>query len=257
MDSVIDIVADMGEGFGRYSIADDSKLLDIISSANIACGFHAGDPQVMDKTVKKAVENNIGIGAHPGFPDLVGFGRRKLEATPWQVTTDVLYQLGALSAFAKAHGSDLQHVTPHGALGNIIATEKKYAEAVLDAVELFNPNLIIMSQPDEFLRSAQKRSFKTASIIFADRAYNDAGLIVSRSKPNAVLQDSKVIVQRSVDMVVNKKVTTITGNVIDVNGSALLLHGDNAESLNLARKIKERLIKEGVKIKSIGEQLHQ
>lgn len=147
MKPVIDIVADMGEGFGSYSIADDSKLLDIVSSANIACGFHAGDPQIMSKTVKQAIKNGVGIGAHPAFPDLVGFGRRRVDATPWEVTTDVIYQLGALSAFAKAYGGKLQHVTPHGALGNLVATDKNYANAVVDAVELVDLNLIILSQP--------------------------------------------------------------------------------------------------------------
>ncbi|WP_077618291.1 LamB/YcsF family protein [Bacillus sinesaloumensis] len=255
MRPVIDIVADMGEGFGKYSIADDTKLLDLVSSANIACGFHAGDPQIMSQTVKQAIEKGVGIGAHPSFPDLVGFGRRKLDASTWEVTTDVLYQLGALSAFTKAHGGQIQHVTPHGALGNLVAIDSNYANAVLDAVELFDPNLIILSQPDELFFAAKERGLKTAAIIFADRAYNDEGKIVSRSEPNAVLHDPEVIVQRCLDMVINQKVTTITGKEIEVQGNSLLIHGDNKGSLELAEKIKTSLIDAGVEIQGIDKQL--
>nr|WP_255783427.1 5-oxoprolinase subunit PxpA [Oceanobacillus alkalisoli] len=255
MKPVIDIVADMGEGFGSYSIADDSRLLDLVSSANIACGFHAGDPQIMSKTVKQAVEKGVGIGAHPSFPDLVGFGRRKIDATPWEVTTDVLYQLGALSAFTKAHGGKIQHITPHGALGNLVAIDRNYANAVLDAVESFDPKLIILSQPDEFLFAAKERGLKTAAIMFADRSYNDEGRIVSRSEPNAVLHDPEIIVQRCLNMVIEQKVTTITGNKIKVQGNALLLHGDNKGALELAEKIKASLVDAGVEIQGIEKQL--
>src|SRR5699024_113782 len=255
MNPIIDIVADMGEGFGNYTIADDSKLLDLISSANVACGFHAGDPQIMSETVKKAIENNIGIGAHPAFPDLVGFGRRKIDATKNQVTTDVMYQLGALASFVNSYGGKLQHVTPHGALGNLVATEKKYANAVLDAVKLFNPELVILSQPDEFLFTAKERGFKTASIIFADRAYDDNGKIVSRSHPNAILSNINEIIPRCLDMILNNKVKTITGNTIEVQGDALLIHGDTEGSLKMASKIRKALKDEEIAIKSIGEQL--
>jgi len=254
MKQVVDLIADMGEGFGKYSIADDDKLLEIVSSGNIACGFHAGDPQIMDDIVKKALQKNVNIGAHPSFPDLVGFGRRKIDASPWQVKTDILYQLGALDSFVRAYGGKIQHIAPHGALGNLVSIDRNYANAVLDAVESFDPTLIILAQPDEFLFAAEERGFRTAITMLADRSYNDDGSIVSRSHSNAVINDTEKIVERCIEMVVNKQVSTITGNVIKVRGNALLLHGDSANSLETAKRVRDALLNSGVSIKSIGDQ---
>ena len=230
-------------------------MLKVIGSANIACGFHAGDPRTMAKTVEEAVQNDIGIGAHPSFPDLVGFGRRSMNLTSWEITTDVLYQLGALNAFVKAYGGQLQHLTPHGQLGNLAASDSKCAEAIVDAVVRFDPSIIILCQPGELAEAAKKRGLRHAATIFADRAYNDNGKLVSRKEPNAVINDPDIVIKRCVRMVVERKVTTITGRDLTINGNALLLHGDTAGSLDLARKIRSALIEAGVEICKLSKQL--
>lgn len=255
MSRVIDINSDLGEGFGSYTMTDDSQLLELVSSANIACGFHAGDPRTIAHAVEQAVQNGVGIGAHPGFPDLVGFGRRDMNLTPLEIKTDVLYQLGALSAFVKASGGRLQHVSPHGQLGNMAAVNRKYAEAILDAIGLFDPSLIVMAVPGELIDLAKQRGLRAATILFADRAYNDDGSIVSRKEPNAVISDPAYVVERCVRMVVEGKVTSITGREIEVKGHSLLLHGDTAGSLDLARKITTALREAGVEIRKLGEWL--
>lgn len=252
MDKVIDLVVDLGEGFGKYSIAEDDKLLELIGSCNIACGFHAGDPQIMANTVQKAVQHGVGIGAHPSFPDLVGFGRRRLDTTLWEVTTDVLYQLGSLDAFAKAYGGKIQHVAPHGALGNLVSNNKKYANAFLDAVELFDPNIIILAQRDEFLSAAENRGFRTAITMLADRGYNEDGTIISRSHPNAVINSVEEIVKRTVNMVLNQQVTTVSGKIIQLEGQVIQLHSDNDNSLEIVKEVKIALLNEGIKIKPMG-----
>ncbi|HJG80305.1 MAG TPA: 5-oxoprolinase subunit PxpA, partial [Brevibacterium senegalense] len=146
MRSHVDLVADLGEGFGSWSMGDDAALLEVVSSANIACGFHAGDPRIMDRTVADCVARGVNIGAHPSFPDLVGFGRRTVDATAEEVRTDVTYQLGALQAFARAHGTRVSHLAPHGRLGNLVAVREDYARAVVDAVERVDPDLIVLAQ---------------------------------------------------------------------------------------------------------------
>ncbi|MGP7817933.1 LamB/YcsF family protein [Niallia sp. 01092] len=253
MRKVIDIISDLGEGFGSYTMADDSSLLELVSSANIACGFHAGDPRTMADAVEKSVKNNVGIGAHPGFPDLVGFGRRHIELSSWEITTDILYQLGALNAFVKAYGGTLQHVTPHGRLGNLSVENRKYAEAIVEGIVRFDPSLMVVTTPGEMANIAEQRGLKVAYVIFADRAYNDDGTLVSRDNPNAVIHDPETVVKRCVKMVVEGKVTSITGKEIEVDGQSLLLHGDTSGSLKLAQQIKSALIEAGVEIRRLGD----
>jgi 5-oxoprolinase (ATP-hydrolysing) subunit A len=253
MNRFIDINADMGEGFGRYKIADDSDLLKIISSANIACGFHAGDPRTMAKAVEEAVQNGVGIGAHPGFPDMVGFGRRDMNLTPLEITTDVLYQLGALSAFTKMSGARLQHISPHGRLGNLAVIDRKYAEAIVEAVVRFDPSIIIVTQPGELANIAKQQGLRVAFHIFADRAYNDDGTLVSRREPHSVIHDPDIVVPRCVRMVVEGKVETVTGRDISVTAHTLCLHGDTPGSIELAQKIKNALIEAGVEIRKLED----
>lgn len=252
MKPTVDLVADLGEGFGCYTIADDRSMLEFVSSANVACGFHAGDPRTMAKAVELAVKNGVGIGAHPGFPDLVGFGRRDMNLTSWEITTDVLYQLGALEAFAKTYGGRLQHITPHGRLGNLADTDRRYAEAVLDAVVRFDQSIIIAVPEGELGQLAKQKGLKVATLMLGDRSYNDDGSLVNRREPNAVIHDPEIVMKRCVRMVVEGKVTSITGHDIAKKGDSLLLHGDTAGSLELARKIRGALVEAGVEIRNLA-----
>jgi Uncharacterized proteins, homologs of lactam utilization protein B len=249
----LDIISDLGEGFGAYTIADDSSLLELVSSANIACGFHAGDPRTMASAVKESIENNVGVGAHPGFPDLVGFGRRAMDLSSWEVTTDVLYQIGALNAFVRAYGGKLQHVTPHGKLGNFSVVDQRYAEAVAEGIAKFDPSLIVVTMPGELAEAAKKKGLRIAYTIFADRAYNDDGTLVARSHPDAVIRDPDVVVKRVIRMVNEGKATSITGKEIEVHGQSLLLHGDTPGSLQLAKQIKNALMSAGIEIRKLGD----
>lgn len=253
MRKIIDINSDLGEGFGSYTMAEDSSLLELVSSANIACGFHAGDPRTMAYAAEQAVKNNVDIGAHPGFPDLVGFGRRDMNLSSWEITTDVLYQLGALSAFVKASGGRLQHVSPHGRLGNLCVVDRKYAEAVVEAIMKFDTSLIVVTQPGEMDSIAKQNGLKVANLIYADRAYQDDGTLVSRKEPNAVIHDPETVVKRCVRMVVEGRVTSVTGREIEVTGHTLCLHGDTAGSLMLARQIRSGLVEAGVEIRRLSD----
>lgn len=253
MKPTIDLVADLGEGFGCYTIADDASMLELVSSANVACGFHAGDPRTMAKTVELAVNNGVAIGAHPGFPDLGGFGRRDMNLTSWEITTDVIYQLGALDAFVRSYKGKLQHITPHGRLGNLADTDRKYAEAIVDAVVRFDPSIIVAVPEGELAQLAGARGLKVATLLLGDRAYNDDGSLVNRREPGAVIHDPEIVMKRCVRMALEGTVTSITGRVIAKKGDSLLLHGDTAGSLEIARKIRKALVDSGVEIRKLGE----
>lgn len=240
----IDLCSDLGEGFGRYHLANDEAMLDVVTSANVACGFHAGDPRTMKKMVECSLEKGIGVGAHPGFPDRVGFGRRNMDLSFEEVYTDVLYQLGALSGFLQASGAKLQHVLPHGQLGNMAQGNKTYAEAIVNAVYDFDASLILFVQPITpcYLRTvAEKNGVKTATVIFADRAYNDDYSLVSRKKEGSLITDEAAVVERSLRMVTENKVRSVTGRDLSIYGDTLLLHGDTDGALSLARRIKAAL----------------
>ncbi len=255
MERVIDIISDLGEGFGLYEAADDASIIEIVSSASVACGFHAGDPRTMAKAVHEAIKKGVGVGAHPGFPDLIGFGRRNISVTPWEVKTDILYQLGALDAFVRVAGGKLQHMCPHGSLGDLSMVNRECAAAMLEAVIEFDPSLIIVTQAGELERLAKEKGMKVAKLIFADRAYNDDGTLVSRRNSNAVIHDKDIVIDRCIRMVIEGKVETITGKEIAVEGESILIHGDTAGSLTLAKDIKAALIDRGVEIKKLADWL--
>lgn len=244
----IDISSDLGEGFGRYNMANDEEMLKVVTSANIACGFHAGDPRTIAKTVKAAIQNNNGIGAHPGFPDRVGFGRRNMDLSYEEIYTDVLYQIGAVHAFVQASDAKLQHVMAHGQLQNMAQSNSMYAEAITDAIKDFNDTLIVMGQPGQLLKVAEEKNLRTATTIFADRAYHEDGTLVSRREPGAVIADPDQVVNRCLKMVIEHKVATVTGKEITVHGDSLLLHGDTDGSLQLSQRIKEALLQNGVNV---------
>lgn len=248
MSRQIDLVADLGEGFGDWTMGDDDALLEIVTSANIACGFHAGDPRIMDRTVARCVRRGVRVGAHPSFPDLVGFGRRTMDLTADEVRTDVLYQLGALSAFASYHGTHLSHVAPHGRLGNLVAVRSDYAEAVVDAVAHVDPTLRVLAQDGCLADSARSAGITVGVVGIADRAYEDDGSLVPRSLPGAVIRDADVIAERTVRMVKDGEIESRNGVPIAVDVDTILLHGDTPSAVDLARRIRSELEATGISI---------
>ncbi|WP_433172267.1 LamB/YcsF family protein [Actinoallomurus sp. CA-150999] len=248
MTPAIDLVADLGEGFGAYTMGDDEALLDVLTSANIACGFHAGDPRIMDATVRHCVERGVAVGAHPSFPDLVGFGRRAMDLSPDEVRTDVLYQVGALQAFAAAHGTRVRHVAPHGRLGNLVATRRDYAAAVADAVASLDRSLIVLAQDGELADAARARGLRVGIVGIADRAYRDDGTLVPRSEPGAVIHDEREISERTVRMVTEGVIRSVGGREIPVACDTVLLHGDTPGAISLAHLIRKELLAAGVTI---------
>ena len=248
----VDLNSDLGESFGNYTIGMDEEILKFVSSANVACGWHAGDPMVMEKTVALAKEFGTAVGAHPGFPDLMGFGRRNMAVTPEEAKAYVKYQLGALQAFAKAHGVKIQHVKPHGALYNMAAVDEKLAKAMCEAVYEVDKDIIFMGLAgSKMITAAEETGLKAASEVFADRAYNDDGSLVSRKLPGAVIKDKDLAIQRVVRMVKEGKVESINGKDIDIKADSICVHGDNPKALEFVKNIRETLEKEGVTISSL------
>jgi UPF0271 protein len=246
--TTIDLSADVGESFGSHQMGDDERLLGALSSANIACGFHSGDPLTMERTVRLCLEQDVAMGAHPGFRDLVGFGRRTIEMSRAEVRADVLYQLGALHAFVVAQGGRLAHVSPHGRLGNLTTTDEVYAAGVLDAVEAFDPSLVVVGQSGLIHDLADERGLRTGRLGFPDRAYQPDGALVSRREPDAVLHDIDVITERAVTMALKGVVLATDGVEIPVQCDSILLHGDNAASVDAALQVRQALEKAGLEI---------
>lgn len=245
----VDLIADLGEGYGPYRMADDDALLDIVTSANVACGFHAGDPQVMDATVAACARRGVGVGAHPGFPDRTGFGRRDMLLSPHEVTTDVTYQLGALAGFARRHGTPVRHLTPHGRLGNRAMEEPGYAKAVAEAAAAFDPAITIVTQEGPLAAAARDAGLPVAVLGFADRAYTDDGMLVRRGEPGAVITDEDEVARRVVRMVTDGVVTSISGRDVPVRCDSVLLHGDTPGAVALARRLRGDLEAAGVEIR--------
>jgi len=255
MTPMVDLVADLGEGFGAYTMGDDKALLEMLTSANVACGFHAGDPRIMDATVRTCVEQQVAVGAHPSFPDLVGFGRRAMDLTPEEVRTDVLYQIGALQAFAVAHGTRVHHVAPHGRLGNLVAVRADYARAVVDAVAALDESLIILAQDGELADAARARGLRVGIVGIADRAYRDDGTLVPRSEPGAVIHDPDEVARRTLRMVTEGVITSVDGTDLPVTCDTVLLHGDSPGAIALAGRIRDELLASGVQITSLDKVL--
>ncbi|KRE67301.1 hypothetical protein ASG92_14945 [Arthrobacter sp. Soil736] len=251
----VDLVADLGEGFGAYSMGDDAALLEVVSSANIACGFHAGDPDIMNATVAECVRRGVSIGAHPSFPDLRGFGRRAMDLTADEVRNDVLYQFGALTAFAAYYGASVAHIAPHGRLGNLVATRADYAAAVADAAARVNPDLIVLAQDGELASAAAARQLPVAIVGIADRAYEADGTLVPRSRPGAVIHDPSVIVDRTVRMVCEGLIETVAGTDLAIVADTVLLHGDTPGAVQLARQVRAELESAGVTIAPLAQVL--
>ena len=252
----IDLNSDVGESFGIYKIGLDEEVIPLISSANIACGFHAGDPAVMKKTISLARDNGVGAGAHPGFPDLIGFGRRNMDATLEEIHDYVTYQIGALQAFASAQGVRLQHVKPHGALYNMAVQNVEIWDAVADAISGLDRELILVVlagvNRDKLEAIAIHHSIRVAFEFFADRAYNQDGSLVSRREAGAVLHNSEEVAERVVKMVMEGLVIAIDGSEIRLQADTICVHGDNPDALGLVKNIRESLIASGIEVVPMG-----
>lgn len=252
MASKIDFNCDMGESFGMYKMGFDEEVIKHITSANIACGFHAGDPQWMRYTVRLAEEHGVAVGAHPSFPDLNGFGRRNMNATPEEVKNDVTYQVGALQAFTS--GRRLQHVKPHGAMYNMAVNDESLGQAICEAILEIDPEMVLVALAESrWVKLAEDMGLRVAREIFADRALNADGTLVSRSKTGSVIHDVNEVVERSVRMVTEGKAVAIDGEVIDVQADSLCLHGDTPGAVEMAKAVREGLENAGVKIVSLGQ----
>ena len=249
----VDLNCDMGESFGDYKLGCDEEVIKYITTANVACGYHAGDPMVMAKTVAKAKEFGVGVGAHPGYPDLVGFGRRKMSLSFDEIKNITLYQVGALMAFTQAHGMKLQHVKPHGAMGNLAMVDETTARAVCEAVRELDDSLWMFGHANSvMLRVAQEYGLRTVSEVYGDRAYMDDSTLVPRSREGAVIHDTEFAVRRAVRMIKEGTVETITGKVIEIKADSLCVHGDTPKALEFIVKIREALQNEGIEIKNLN-----
>lgn len=251
--TTIDLNSDLGEGFGAWSLGDDAAMLDIVTSANIACGFHAGGPAVMVDTCRAAVDRGVTIGAHVSYPDLVGFGRRAMAIDADDLYADVLYQLGALAATATAAQSAVRYVKPHGALYNAIVHDRSQAEAVVRAVWDFDRSLAILGLPESaVLVEAQRVGLACVAESFADRAYQPNGSLVSRREPGAVLTDAALIAERVLRMVHTSRVTAVDGSTIEIAAQSVCVHGDTPGAVAVARAIRSTLEGAGVAVASFS-----
>ena len=249
----IDLNSDIGESFGNYMLGMDEEVLKYVTSANIACGWHAGDATVMDKTVLMAKSLNTSIGAHPGFPDLMGFGRREMKVGYEEAKNYIKYQIGALWAFARSHGVELQHVKPHGAFYNMAAKDSRMARAIAEAVYEVDKELILVGLAEsEMIRMGKDIGLKVANEVFADRAYNPDGTLVSRNINGAVIHDRDTAINRVIRMVKEGKVTSVTGEDINIQADTICVHGDNPSAVLFVQEIRKALEKENIKVEPMG-----
>jgi 5-oxoprolinase (ATP-hydrolysing) subunit A len=243
----LDLNSDLGEGLGIWTLGDDDAMLEIVTSANVACGFHAGDPTIMRRVCAAAVRRGVAIGAQVGYRDLVGFGRRKIDVDPAELVNDVLYQVAALDGFARIAADRVRYVKPHGALYNTIVTDAEQAAAVVEAVRRYDPALPVLGLPgSEFLRQAAAAGLTAVPEAFADRAYTPDGRLVSRRLPGAVLHDPDLIAARCVELARTGKVRAVDGSLVDVRPRSLCIHGDTPGAVEIARRVRAELLEAGV-----------
>jgi len=248
----VDLNADVGESFGAWSLGQDPALMSSITSASVACGFHAGDPGVMRATVALALEHGVAVGAHPGFPDLAGFGRRELQVSPRDVEDFVVYQIGALAGIAAAQGVRLQHVKPHGALFNMAVRDAALADAIARAVTMIDKSMILFGLPGSELVAAGRRAgLRTACEVFADRAYRSDGTLVPRQEEGAVIHDAAAVEQRVIEMVRDQAVRALDGTRVPLTVDTICVHGDTPGAAELAARIRASLEKAGVEVKAL------
>ena len=247
----IDINSDLGESFGAWKMGDDSAMLDIVSSANVACGFHAGDPAGILRTLKAAAERGVAIGAHVGYRDLAGFGRRNMDPTSDELIGDVIYQIGALQGLAKAAGTRVTYVKPHGALYNTIAIDKRQGKDVIDAILAIDPSLVLMALAgSQLVEQARTAGLTVITEAFADRAYTPEGNLVSRREKGSVLHDPELIAERMVRMVKEGVIEAIDGTLTKVDAQSICVHGDSEGAVAMAKRLREKFEQSGLTIRS-------
>jgi len=249
----VDLNADLGESYGNYTIGNDDEIIPLISSANVACGFHASDPSVMLKTVRLIRESgSTGIGAHPAYPDLMGFGRRYMELSMPEVRALMFYQLGALDGFCRVAGLEMNHVKPHGALYNATFKDKELARTIAEAVRDYNPGLKLLGLSNQNLvKAGEEAGLEVRHEVFADRAYEDDGTLVSRRKEGAMITDTDVAVGRVIRMVQEGRVESIGGHDIDIQADSICVHGDGPKALEFVSEIRRQLGENGIEIKTM------
>jgi 5-oxoprolinase (ATP-hydrolysing) subunit A len=251
----IDLNADLAEGFGPWTMGDDNALLEVLTSPNLACGFHAGDPLIMRRTAELAQARGVDIGAHVGFPDIQGFGRRIMQIDPSELAAMVVYQLGALAGIARSVGARMTHMSFHGALGNMVAADHALAAVLVKAVADFDAGLIISSSSSLAIESAAAANgLKVATTFLADRAYGDDGLLVPRKLPNSVLHDEAVVLERVRRLLGAGEVVTYTGHILPMRPHSILLHGDTEGAVGMARQIRREIEASGHRVVPISRQ---
>ncbi|OZE88441.1 hypothetical protein CH298_14120 [Rhodococcoides fascians] len=240
--TAIDLNADLGESYGAWTLGDDDAMLAVVSSANVACGFHAGDPTTLLRTCRSAANAGVRIGAQVGYQDLAGFGRRFLDVAPADLTADVIYQIGALDGLARVAGSAVTYVKPHGALYNAIVHHRGQAKAVVDAVLAYDPHLPVLGLPGSaFLDEAERVGLRTVAEAFADRAYTPQGTLVSRSEPGAVLSAPEAVAKRVLTMITDGTVEAVDGTTVEVRAESICLHGDSPGAVAMANAVRDLL----------------
>lgn len=249
MQRSIDLNCDMGESYGVYVIGNDAAIMDYVSSINIACGFHAGDAHVMRRTVEQAIQKGVAIGAHPGLQDLNGFGRREIKVSPSEVYDIVLYQIGALHAFTRSMGARLHHVKPHGALYNMAARDIVIADAIARAVKDFDPSLLFVGQAGtKLIESASNLGLRGISEVFADRTYQENGLLTPRTSEHSLIHDEEIACKHVLRMVLEKKIMTLQRTELAIDVQTICIHGDGRNALQFARVIHQTLLSNGIRI---------
>ena len=252
--SKVDLNCDLGESFGAYKLGLDEEVIRFITSANVACGVHASDPLVMQKTVAIAKENKVAVGAHPGFLDLMGFGRRNMTISPKEAKAYIMYQIGALKAFCDGAGIEMQHVKPHGALYNMAGKDLALAQAICEGIYEVDKNLILLAlSGSKMLEAAETKGIRVAREVFADRAYEEDGSLVARTKPGSMIEEEDVAVSRVVRMVKEGKVTAITGKDISISVDSICVHGDGPKALAFVEKIRKALLAEKIEIVAMNQ----
>jgi UPF0271 protein len=252
--NAIDLNCDMGESFGRYKLGLDEEVIKLISSANIGCGFHAGDPHVMRKTVAMAKENGIGVGAHPGLPDLVGFGRRELKVSPEELKDDFIYQIGALRAFVEMERIKLQHVKMHGALMEMALTNDDLTKAMCEVTQRIDPHLLWVTHSGlRTVKIAKEMGLQVVEEVYADRAYNNNKTLVSRKIPGAIIKDPQRIKDRIAQLIETETVTTLTGETLELEYDSICVHGDTPGALDMIRIIREAMDEHKVTMKPMAQ----
>ncbi|MGG2091807.1 5-oxoprolinase subunit PxpA [Bacillus sp. S13(2024)] len=246
---VVDLNCDLGESFGAYNIGNDDAILPYVSSVNIACGFHAGDPSVMHSTVAKALEHRVSIGAHPGLPDLIGFGRRMMHVSPDEVYDYMIYQIGALDGFIRALGGKMNHVKPHGALYNLAAVNSEIADAIAKAIYKVNPELLLFGlASSEFVRAGEKYNLRVVQEVFADRTYQSNGTLTNRTESNALITNEEDAIRQVLQMVQKGNVPTVDGTIVSIAAHTICIHGDGLHAVDYAKSICNALQQAQIKI---------